>query len=230
VLEIPRIVLKTLEVSIETIADSLARRLTVARTDRRLNEWSRKLVEVAGVRIVAEQPSGVDAIDWSKPLVVMSNHQSHLDIPVLYQVVGGTLRMVGKKELFRVPIWGRAMREGGMVCIDRGDRQKAIASLREASQSLQRGVNIWIAPEGTRSKDGQLGPLKKGGFVLAREVGASIVPVRIDGTREALPVGSSRIRKGKTVHVRVGKPIAVEGRATEEVMAAVQAMLERPAV
>ena len=95
--------------------------------------------------------------------VYMSNHQSNLDIPILYSVFPGTLRMVAKAELFKVPLWGRAMREAGFVRVTRsGDRAEAMAAMRECGEAIARGVNVWIAPEGTRSLDGKVAQVQEG--------------------------------------------------------------------
>src|SRR5262249_49806657 len=154
---------------------------------------------------------GSDRVDWSRAYVIMSNHQSHFDIPVLFATIKGTMRMITKKELFRVPIWGRAMERSGFVKIDRGDRKSAIASLRDAGDQIRRGTHFGTAPEGTRRRAGRLGPLKKGGFLLARETGVPILPVVVDGTRDILPPDTYDIRRGARVTVRFGAPIETAG-------------------
>jgi 1-acyl-sn-glycerol-3-phosphate acyltransferase len=156
----------------------------------------------------------------------MSNHQSHLDIPVLYRVVRGRMRMVTKVELTRVPVWGRAMREAGMVVVDRGDSKQAIASLRAAIEQIRGGTSVWIAPEGTRTRTGALLPFKKGGFRLALDAGVPILPIAIAGTRDAMPADGFRCVRGKRVDVWVGAPIAVAGLTTEALSARVRAFLE----
>ena len=88
-------------------------------------------------------------------------------------------------------------------------------------------MHIWIAPEGTRSKTGELGPLKKGGFHLAREAGAQILPVAIQGTREVLPAKGAIVKPGHRVDVTIGEPIPVAGRDTPTLMAQVKSFLER---
>lgn len=190
----------TLRASLPTMLDGLLDRVDRGVIDARIDAWSRALLDELDVRARIHGAENLRA--WT-PAVVMSNHQSHYDVPVLFQVIPAPLRMIAKAELSRIPIWGRAMRAAGIVFVDRGDRARAIASLELAKQELAQGVSIWIAPEGTRSRDGALGTFKKGGFVLAADVGADIVPVTISGTREVLPAHSLDTRRGVEVSVTV---------------------------
>src|SRR6185312_12425512 len=156
----------------------------------------------------------------------MSNHQSHLDIPILYSIFPGTLRMVAKAELFKVPVWGRAMRAAGFVRVTRsGDRAEAIAAMKECAEAISGGVNVWIAPEGTRSIDGKIAKFKKGGFILARDTRADIVPIGIDGSRDILPKNTRIFQRGARVKVSFGAPIAVGSRDLNEVSAEVRAFI-----
>jgi 1-acyl-sn-glycerol-3-phosphate acyltransferase len=215
---------KTLGISVWAVVNAPRGRLTREGADEKLAGWAAALIRRAEVdlHVHAEQP-----VDWSRAYVVMSNHQSHYDIPILYGIMQGTLRMVAKTELFKVPIWGRAMRQAGMVEVDRSDRKQAVESLRHATHALRDGVNIWIAPEGTRSRTGELGTFKKGGFHLAREAGAPILPIAIRGSREIIAAKAAVVHRGKRVDVTIGAPIQVEGRDTPALMALVRSFLEQ---
>jgi 1-acyl-sn-glycerol-3-phosphate acyltransferase len=214
---------KTMAITLPTFADALLGRLTIARSDARLIEWSRALVRRADVDLTVE---GLANLPRDRACVYMSNHQSHFDIPILYSVFPGTLRMVAKAELFRVPIWGRAMREAGFVRVTRsGDRAEAQAAMRECADALRRGINVWLAPEGTRSPDGRLGKFKKGGFILARDTGADIVPIAIDGSRGILPKNSKVVQRGVRVRVAFGAPISVAGRDVNSLSAEARAFI-----
>jgi 1-acyl-sn-glycerol-3-phosphate acyltransferase len=214
----------TLRISVPTVLDALLGRLTAARCDLRLRDWAETLVRITGTHL---DVGGLMHIP-EEPCVVMSNHQSLSDIPVLYAALpaGLRLRMVTKAELFRVPIWGRAMRCAGFIPINRGDRQSAISSLEIAKGDLARGTFIWLAPEGTRSRDGSLRPLKKGGFILARDTGRPILPVMLDGSRHIAPPDDPRVRYGQRVRVVFGRPIATAGRPIEEVMEEVRRAID----
>src|SRR5262245_45508269 len=114
----------TLRISVPTVADALTGRLTAARSAARLRDWAETLVRITRTQLSV---SGAEHLP-SEACVVMSNHQSLADIPILFAALpeGVRLRMVTKAELFRVPVWGRAMRLSGFIPIDRGDRPRAI--------------------------------------------------------------------------------------------------------
>ena len=192
--------------------------------DRRLHEFAHRVVERARIQLAV---AGAEKVPLDRAFVYMSNHQSHIDIPVLYATVPSpSLRMVAKSELFRIPGFGRAMRAAEFVEVDRGDRARAVDSLKRAAATLGSGISVWIAPEGHRSRDGALGPLKKGGFHLARETGTAILPVALSGTRDVLPPDARRMRHDVPVRVVFGAPIETAGRAIPDLMAEVRAFLD----
>ncbi|RYZ08992.1 MAG: 1-acyl-sn-glycerol-3-phosphate acyltransferase [Myxococcales bacterium] len=167
-------------------------------------QWSRALVDRAHIDLRVE---GAERALPGESFVVMSNHQSLYDIPVIYQALQRRIRMVAKKELFRVPVWGRAMRRAGFIALDRDDRERSRQTLLASATELQHGTSIWIAPEGTRSLDGALGEFRKGGFHLALQSGARILPVTIVGTRAVLPAKGAHITDGCQVRVLVHPPV-----------------------
>jgi 1-acyl-sn-glycerol-3-phosphate acyltransferase len=136
----------------------------------------------------------------------MANHQSNFDIPVLLGHLAVQFRWLAKVELFKIPIFGRAMRKVGYISIDRYDRESAFKSLDVAANKIKSGVSVLIFPEGTRSRDGKIRPFKKGGFVMAIDSGVPIVPVVITGTRAIMPKGKFRIYPGQ-VSMVIHKPI-----------------------
>jgi 1-acyl-sn-glycerol-3-phosphate acyltransferase len=204
-------VAETLRISVPTLVDAASGRLSAERSDARLQQWSRSLIQSVGIELTV---NGREHIPEHEAIVVMSNHQSHYDIPVLYQSLGLRLRMVAKAELFRIPLWGEAMRRAGMIEVDRSDSVAARRNLDRAREALASGTSIWIAPEGTRSPDGSLGEFKKGGFHLAQDVGARILPVTIDGTRRVLPAKGLHIESNQAVRVTVHAPVTTGSGAT----------------
>jgi 1-acyl-sn-glycerol-3-phosphate acyltransferase len=224
-----RNVYETLAISAPTVVDSLLGRVSKAVCDERLDHWSRACLRHA--RIVLDV-TGREHMGAHETYLVMSNHQSLYDIPVLFQAVGPNIRMITKKELFRVPVFGGALEASGFVAIDRTDRNAAIRSLQRASDVLAGGTHVWIAPEGTRSPTGALLPFKKGAFYLALEAGQAILPVTLQGTREALPARSFRsqldARVRVTIHERVDpRPFAARGKpGRAELMDHVRKVLE----
>jgi len=202
---IARAILTTGALSSVTVWHSIRGSLTHERGDEIIREWSRRLLGQVDVRLTV---SGLDNVDRTQTYVVMSNHQSLYDIPTLITALPLRLRMVAKSELFKVPVWSRAMKSTGFVPVHRGQRDKAMQDLRVAQAALAQGINIWIAPEGTRSHDGHLLPFKAGGFLLATAAKVPILPVTIDGTRAILPAKALHFVKGVQVKVTIGKPIS----------------------
>lgn len=215
---------RTIGISLPTVIDALTGRYSHERSNERLRGWAKGLIEMTRITL---QVSGVEHLP-SQPCVLMSNHQSYSDIPLIYASIpeGLRLRMVAKYELFYVPIWGRAMRSSGFIPIVRSDRKKAIESLEEAKRQIGSGTYVWIAPEGTRSRNQQLGTLKKGGFILARDVGVPITPMCIDGSHAVMPPQGWRLHRGNTVRIRFGAPIATANREIEDVMQDVAAAID----
>ena len=198
---------KTLAISAPTVVEAAVGRLSPEVCDARLQGWARALIDRAQVDL---EVRGLENLPRHRAYIAMSNHQSHFDIPILYCVWPGRLRMVAKIELFKVPIWGRAMAVAGFVPIDRsGSREKSQASLAQAAAALAGGTSIWIAPEGTRSPDGRLGKFKKGGFRLAADTGTPIVPIALDGSMNILPKKTKTVRAGARVRVTIGAPVPV---------------------
>jgi 1-acyl-sn-glycerol-3-phosphate acyltransferase len=214
-----RAVVETVRISAPTIVEGLTGSLSPEVCDERLLEWSRRLLLQANVTLHIE---GLERAPANEAFVVMSNHQSHYDIPVMFQALRRRVRMVAKQELFKIPGWGPAMRMAGFVEIDRKDRVAAIQSLESAKQAIAQGTSIWIAPEGTRGPGDKLLPFKQGGFHLALGSGARILPVSIDGTNRVLPAHGRIVTPGVEVRVTVHDPVrpAQYGQERREELAA----------
>jgi len=160
----------------------------------RLFMWgARAGVWLAGVRVEAV---GLDKLDRSRSYIFMSNHVSNLDPPIQVPLIPGRTSVMVKKELFKVPILGRAMRMGALVPVDRGNREAGIEAVAAAKVVVQQRQNMLIYVEGHRSFDGKLLPFKKGPFYLAVECGAPVVPVTITGTHYAMPKRRFAIKPG----------------------------------
>lgn len=202
-----RSVYATLRITVATLVDVYRGRYRRETGDRRLRWWSSRLLELVRARCkVVGDPD--EAIPRGRPLIVMSNHASLYDIPLLFVAIPGSMRMLAKQELFRVPVWGRGLSAGEFVSIDRHDHEQALRDLDAAREKMASGISLWIAPEGTRSRDGRLGEFKKGGIMLAIQTGATILPVGIRGSREILPPKTFfNVRLGHTAEVHIGQPI-----------------------
>jgi 1-acyl-sn-glycerol-3-phosphate acyltransferase len=196
--------IETLAISAPTVVDSILGRVTVERCDARLKSWAKRLLDQAHV---ARTVRNVEHAGTSEVFIVMSNHRSLYDVPLLIESFPRTLRMVTKRELFRVPIWGPAMREAGFIEIDRNNKKRASQGIEVAKARLTQGINVWIAPEGTRSRTGELGKFKMGGFRLALDTGLRILPVAIRGTENVLPADGILVHRGASVELEFAPPI-----------------------
>ncbi|MDT8435182.1 MAG: lysophospholipid acyltransferase family protein [Gemmatimonadota bacterium] len=173
--------------------------------DRVQRTWARTLLAAAGVRVEA---AGAERLAGQGPLILVANHQSSFDIFALFAALPVSIRFVAKRELERLPCFGRAMRAAGHVFIDRADRKSAAREMHAAAARLRRdGLCLGLFPEGTRSREGSLGPFKKGSFGLAIKTGLPVVPVAVDGgwrlhRGRRLRPGTIRIRVGETIPTR----------------------------
>ncbi|MBO9541919.1 1-acyl-sn-glycerol-3-phosphate acyltransferase [bacterium] len=199
-------ILKVLEVSIQTLWDARRGRLTPAVVDARARHLGEHVLGLARARITVE---GAERLDPEQAYLYMSNHESLMDIPLIFATAPRPPRMVAKAELFKVPIWGPALKVAGFIPVDRKNRTQAFASLKEGGAQMGEGTSVWIAPEGTRSRDGSLLPFKKGGFMLAFQTNAKIVPVGIVGARNIVRPKSFKAYLDQEVVVRYGEPIDV---------------------
>lgn len=158
---------------------------------------------------------GFERLGWNESAILMPNHESYLDVPALIASCPVPIRFVARKEVFKAPIMGAAMWATGQISIDRSNQAQAIASLRAAAQKVASGRTVLLFPEGTRSRDGTLGAFKKGGFMLAIESGAPIVPIGLAGTRSLVPRGTWMYTRSRVALI-VGEPIVTKGMTVDD--------------
>ena len=199
-----RTLAETARVSAPILVDRARGILRREDVDRRIRRWAKNTVRISGVDI---EVSGLEHIDPARTYVVMSNHQSNYDIVAIYHAFPSTLRMVAKQEMRKLPLMGPAMEAAEFIFVDRSNNAAARKALDSAKERILSGVNVWIAPEGTRSKSGEVGPFKKGGFMLALAAGVPILPCTVNGTREIMPVKAASIQLGRKARIRFHAPI-----------------------
>lgn len=161
---------------------------------------------------------GRERVDFQRACFFVANHQSWLDIPVLFAAVPAPLHFLAKQELARVPFLGWYIAAMGMVFVDRTDRRKAVASVGRAGELLAAGGSLVSFPEGSRAAPDQFGRFKSGGFAAVLDAGVrdvDVVPVAIVGAGRILPRDGFKVRPGK-VEVRFGEPIPVTGLAHQD--------------
>ncbi len=169
--------------------------------------YSQGILFISGVKVKAE---GLENLRGEGPFIFVSNHISQFDITTLQYTIPGKSGFVFKKELAKIPLFGWQLLAGPHIVIDRSNAEKALKSIHKARQKMKtKGVSMILFAEGTRSKDGELQPFKRGAFHLASQVNFPIVPVTIRDSNKLLPKGSLKINKG-TVQIKFSKPIVTD--------------------
>lgn len=167
--------------------------------------WSRGLLAASGVRV---RSTFAAPLERRRSRIYIANHQSMFDIPLVIATVPGQMRFAAKRSLFRIPVFGWAIRAGGLIPVDPGsDRRQATATMSALQERLDAGLSVLLFPEGSRSLDGLVHPFERGAFLLALRSGAPIVPVGIRGTLRVQPRGKKSIHGGP-VEIHYGEPVA----------------------
>ena len=175
--------------------------------------WCETLFGVTGV---THRVSGLENLPKKQGYILMAKHESHFDGPAIIVGLPVPAYFVIKKELSKIPVWGWTAVHAGSIVVDRQRSDVARQALSAASQRVVDGSNVIIFPEGTRGDGQTLMDFKRGGFHLALEAGAEIVPVYIDGSAEVLPRLKLAPQKG-TVGVTFGTPISTEGKTVDDI-------------
>jgi 1-acyl-sn-glycerol-3-phosphate acyltransferase len=192
--------------------------LAVLVSPRRLGFWLttsaiRSAFFLTGIKVVAR---GRENVDWSRAHVFMGNHQNMLDPFAMVIAIQRHVVVIEKVENLKIPVYGWFTRAWGNIPIRREDPDSAREGIALAATRLQEGMSIGIMPEGTRSKDGTVGAFKKGGFHMAIDAGADIVPFTINGAYDRLPRGDWRIHPG-TIEIVFGETIPTEGLGKNDI-------------
>ncbi|HKP30918.1 MAG TPA: lysophospholipid acyltransferase family protein [Gemmatimonadales bacterium] len=174
--------------------------------DRAAFQWSSALLRAGRITVRVEGPG----VLRDRPVVYVANHISLLDIPALVVGLPPVPKFVMKKELLRVPIFGRAAKAAGHIAIDRANRGAAFAAYDEAAEVVRQGRSALVFAEGTRSRHGKLLPFKKGPFVLAIAAHVPIVPVVVVGSYDLMPSLAMVPKPGEIV-LRIGEDIPTVG-------------------
>lgn len=175
--------------------------------------WCRLVAALVPVRVSVE---GRENIEPGRSYIVVSNHQSQFDIPVIYGFSGLDLCWVMKAELKRVPLIAQGCRAIGHVFVDRSEPDQARAEINRLAQRLQEGTGILFFAEGTRSRTGKLLPFKKGAFRVAIDRQLPVLPVTVIGTSDILPPASLRVRPGRA-RLIIHTPISTAGLDAEDI-------------
>lgn len=175
------------------------------------SSWSRLSLKVCGVEV---RTKGLEKIDRNRSYIFVTNHASMFDIPAIMSVLP-RVRILFKKELSYVPLWGWALKWGHHIMVDRAKGAEAMKSLDRAAEAIKTGGSVILFAEGTRTRDGKLLPFKRGAFTLAAKSGVPVVPIAINGSFKILPKSSLDIRPSP-IELVMESPIDTSLVATRE--------------
>jgi 1-acyl-sn-glycerol-3-phosphate acyltransferase len=180
--------------------------------------WFRRL----GCTLTKVNPSwkieitGYQVDNPRNPYVVVSNHLSLADIPII-SCLPWEMKWVAKAELFKLPVTGWMMRMAGDIAVDRSDSRSRARVLVLASEYIRKRCSVMFFPEGTRSRDGRMLRFTDGAFRLAIRECVPVLPLAIDGTEEALPKNNWRFGGPRTIRVHVLPPVDTVGLVEEDI-------------
>lgn len=190
------------------------RRADDPRIESAAKSWAQQWFRLSGATLSV---SGTENVDPSRSYVIVSNHQSAFDIFSHFIVFPLPIRYLAKKELFRIPIFGSALRAIGIVEVDRMAGGSVHAHInRSAKEAINLGRSLIVYPEGTRPRDGVMRPFKKGAFTIAASMGTPILPTAITGSRKVWRPTTRVIRPGH-IHVEIYPPIETAGLTGKEI-------------
>ncbi|MDR8392803.1 1-acyl-sn-glycerol-3-phosphate acyltransferase [Aliifodinibius sp. S!AR15-10] len=178
---------------------------------RKLGKWITKVNPEWSIHI-----SGNTEVDDRKPFIVVSNHLSNADIPLISNLPW-EMKWIAKKELFEVPLSGWMMKMAGDIPVNRRDPRSQISTLKNAVHYLRNNCSVMFFPEGTRSRSGKLGRFTNGAFHLAIREQVPVLPLVIDGTQDCLPKNSWKFGRAPEIRLKVLDPILVEGLGSDDV-------------
>ncbi len=161
--------------------------------------------------------NGKEHVPASGSMVIVCNHQSVLDIPLVPGYIHHEIAFIAKKEISRIPVVRGFVKALDGVFIARGNRAQTASTMRKLITILREGGTIMLFPEGTRSEDGKLLPFKDGSFMLPYRTGATVLPVAIDGTGKLMKKKRLFVRPGK-VFVNIRKPLDSSTFESEEAL------------
>ncbi|GGI88830.1 lysophospholipid acyltransferase family protein [Legionella impletisoli] len=175
--------------------------------DKTMRRWVDRILKLVRVNVKVVNPHDVKPKE-NEPTIIMCNHSSLYDIPISIKAFPYTsIRMLAKKEMSKVPVMAGGMKAAEFPFVDRKNRAQAIKDLEYARELMESGIVMWIAPEGTRSRDGTLSKFKKGAFITAIQAQATIIPIGIRGAFQILPAKTHQFNINQTAEVHIGEPI-----------------------
>ncbi len=179
-------------------------------------KWAEKVIKILKIKITV---NGKELLNKNSNYVYISNHLSLIDIPVLTFGLNDNFRIIYKKELEKIPLFGLGMKYSPFIPVSREGGAEAKKTLSSAIEAMKENKSILVFAEGTRSKDGTLGEFKRGAFLLAEKAEKQVVPVTIKGTNLVLPKGKFNYKKGVNVEIIISAPMDLPEIKNKKTMA-----------
>lgn len=176
------------------------------------NWGARTWLRLTGVQV---KVTGQELLDSKQPYVFVANHWSYLDAAPLFAFTGRRMGMVGKKELLKAPILGYGMGFVNVIAIDRSNRERAVETIKIATERLRSGISFGVCPEGTRARPGEMLPFKKGAFHMAVQAGVPVVPIALRNSDKLMGRGTGEAWPG-TIEMVMLPPVETSAVSTDE--------------
>lgn len=176
--------------------------------------------------LVRYKVEGLEKIRPDKNYVFMGNHQSYVDIFSMVMIIDKQFLFMAKRELFKIPVFGYAIKHMGLIPIDRGESRESLKSLFDAAKKIQDGYSVLLFPEGTRSEDGVMLPFKRGAFTLAVRTNHEILPFVIEGSGKVLKKGGTIINPFRTVKIKFLDPVSPDGIKDRDMLELIRTRME----
>ncbi len=204
-----KLTLITLYFASLAIIKNLLNKNSRANNDKIIRQFAYYILKPLKINLIYKNWQVIQDITPNKPIILMSNHSSLYDIPLILHSIPKniSIRMLAKKELLKYPIFGKGMLKLEFPVVDRKNTTQARKDLEHTKKLMQSGIVLWAAPEGTRSNNGELLPFKKGIFIMAIEIGATIIPITIKGANKVLPANSYNYSINQIVELKAGTPL-----------------------
>src|SRR2546425_12048404 len=176
------------------------------------NWGARNWLRLTGVKV---KVTGLEHLEPKQAYVFVANHFSYLDAAPLFAFTGRRMGMVAKKELLKAPILGVGMGFVNVIAIDRSNRERAVESLKIATERLRSGISFGVCPEGTRAQPGEMLPFKKGAFHMAVQAGVPVVPIALKNSDKLMGKGTGEAWPG-TIEMVMLRPVETSWVSTDE--------------
>lgn len=180
--------------------------------------WSKIVCRVALCTIKVK---GSERLDKNASYVFTPNHQSAFDIFLIYGYLGHNIKWVQKHTLRKIPFVGKASAMAGHVFVNQSSLKSMIETIKKAKEELQDGVSMVIFPEGSRTSNGKMGKLKKGAFIIAKEMNLPVVPITLNGPFNVMKMHTYLINPTE-MELVIHDPIPTEGLTDEQIPALIE--------